>query len=929
MNDSPNDDDLPLSGARPVNDDVRGEVEFHLQQRIADLEARGLSHAQASAEARASFGDRAAVEAECRAIEQRRRSTKQRADRLGALWQDLRLGARVLRKSPGFTLAAIFTLALGIGANAAVFSIVNGVILQPLAYDHAERLVTVNERNDKGGVAPVPWLNFVDLQAQSHSFDGLGAYGTAVTTVIVNGAALRVNAGAFSAGFFKAFPLKPVMGRLPSDDDRKLGASPVAVVSYAFWRDHLGAPARLDTVHIALDKATAVIGVLPDGFDFPNGNQIWLVMEREGQTASRTAHNWDVIGRLRAGVTPADADRELAGIYARLAPLYKPNFTGVGAELVPLQASMTGSLRTPLYLLLAASAVLLLGACVNLASAMLARGTARASEFAVRSALGATRTRLVRQLFTESALLALLGCAAGLALAAVLLKALGHFAPPSLHVERVHVDLWVQGFALTVTALTAVLFGLLPALRLSDGNGAVAIREGSRGGTAGARRMRSWNVLVGAEVALAVVLLSGSALLIRSFANVMETQLGFEASHAYTVQLELPVINYPDSSPTISAFHERVMERLGRLNGVQSVGFSNMLPLSGNYPNGGMIVEGKPLEADGRTSGYSIYRVVGGDFFAAMGLPVIKGRALRARGRKLRGTGRRRERRVGERGVARYRSHRPARAGGGNGPHRHGRTVVHDRRRGRERARTDGHGPVSPDVLRRLPHPAVVPVTAGELRRALCAARCGDRTVDSARDRGGRPRGAGGDQHDERPRHAVRGRPPVHDAGARRVRGGRAAPCDRRHLRGGRVCGGATHARDRRAARARRNSRTGTRPRAGLGDARRRAGSRGGRAARGRERAGAAHTALQSHAVRRRGARRRGGNTRPRGRDLKPPAGDAGDTSGPADCDAGGMISSGSPSRLRSHRTHCPEPEARSAYLRPAHRPRWPRHHRH
>ncbi len=629
MNDSRSDDDLPLSGARPVNDDVRGEVEFHLQQRIADLEARGLSHAQASAEARASFGDRAAVEAECRAIEQRRRSTKQRADRLGALWQDLRLGARVLRKSPGFTLSAILTLALGIGANAAVFSIVNGVILQPLAYDHAERLVTVNERNDKGGGAPVPWLNFVDLQAQSHSFDGLGAYGTAVTTVIVNGAALRVNAGAFSAGFFKAFPLQPVMGRLPSDDDRKLGAAPVAVVSYAFWRDHLGAPANLDTVHIALDKATAVIGVLPDGFNFPDGNQIWLVMEREGQTQSRTAHNWDVIGRLRAGVTPADADRELASIYARLSALYKPDFTGVGAELVPLQASMTGSLRTPLYLLLAASAVLLLGACVNLASAMLARGTARASEFAVRSALGATRVRLVRQLFTESALLALLGCAAGLALAAVLLKALGHFAPPSLHVERVHVDLWVQGFALVVTAFTALLFGLLPALRLSDGNGAVAMREGSRGGTAGAKRMRSWNVLVGAEVALAVVLLSGSALLIRSFANVMETQLGFDASHAYTVQLELPVINYPDSSTTISAFHQQVMERLGRLNGVQSVGFSNMLPLSGNYPNGGMIVEGKPLDPTGPFTGYSIYRVVGGDFFTAMGIPVVKGRALR------------------------------------------------------------------------------------------------------------------------------------------------------------------------------------------------------------------------------------------------------------------------------------------------------------
>ncbi len=631
MTERPRDDDsLPLSGGRPVNEDVRGELEFHFQQRIADLMARGYSRERATAEARESFGDRAAVEAECREIEQRRRSSKRRADRLGALWQDLRLGARVLRKSPGFTISAIVTLALGIGANAAVFSIVNGVILQPLAFEHADRLVTVNELNEKGGVAPVPWPNFLDIESQSHSFEGLGAYGASPTTVIVNGAALRVNAGVFSAGFFKVFPLKPVIGRLPSDDDRIAGAAPVAVVSYAFWRDHLGAPARLDTVHIALDKPTAVIGVLPEGFSFPDGNQIWLVLEREAQSLSRTAHNWEGVGRLRDGVSVASAERDLADIYVRLKSLYQPNFSGVGAELVPLQSAMTGSLKTPLYLLLAASAVLLLGACVNLASAMLARGTARTSEFAVRSALGATRVRIVRQLFTESALLALLGCTAGLALAAGLLKVLTLFAPASLHVERVHMNVWVQGFALLVAALTAVLFGLLPALRLSDGNSALAMREGSRGGTAGAKRMRAWNVLVGAEVALAVVLLSGSALLIRSFANVMETRLGFDPVNVVTMELDLPVINYPDSSPTLSAFHERVISRFGHANGIQSIGFTNMLPLSGNYPVGPMIVEGRPHVPEGEWTGSSIYRVVGGDFFAAMGVPIVKGRTLGA-----------------------------------------------------------------------------------------------------------------------------------------------------------------------------------------------------------------------------------------------------------------------------------------------------------
>ena len=630
MNEHPrNDDDLPLSGSRPVNADVHGELEFHMQQRVADLMARGRTREQATTEARASFGDRAAVEAECRAIELRRRSTKQRADRLGALWQDLRIGARVLRKNPGFTISAVLTLALGIGANAAVFSIVNGVILQPLSYENADRIVTLYERHDKGGSAPIPSPNFVDLQAQSHSFDGLAAYDNGPTTVIVHGAALRVKAGAVSAGFFKVFPLKPVIGRLPTDDERKLGASPVAVVSYAFWRDQLGAPASLDTIHIMLDKPTSVIGVLPAGFDFPEGNQIWLTMERENQSPSRTAHNYQVIGLLRAGVSVADAEREATAIYARLKPLYAPEFDGTGAQITPLQAQMTGPLKTPLFLLLAASAVLLLGACVNLASAMLARGTARASEFAVRSALGATRIRLVRQLFTESALLALLGCGAGLALAAVLLNVLGLFAPASLHVERVHVDTWVQGFALAVAGLTAVLFGLLPALRIADTNGAASMRESSRGGTAGAKRMRTWNVLVGAEIALAVVLLSGSALLIRSFAKVMETQMGFDPANVYTVSLELPSINYVDSSATIAAFHLKLLDRLGHTNGITSVGFANMLPLTGNYPNGGMIVEGKPLDPTGRFTGYSMYRVVGGDYFSALGIPVIKGRVLR------------------------------------------------------------------------------------------------------------------------------------------------------------------------------------------------------------------------------------------------------------------------------------------------------------
>jgi predicted permease len=555
------------------------------------------------------------------------RSRRSHAGRLETLWQDLHLGARMLRKSPGFTLSATATLALGIGANAAVFSIVNGVILQPLAYNHAARLVTVREGHQNGGSAHVPWANFADLVSQSRTFDALAAYGSDATTVIVSGSAERVKAGEFSAGFFRVFSVRPVLGRLPTGDERRRGASPVAVVSYAFWRDRLGAPASLDTVHITLAQPTPVIGVLPDGFDFPDGNQVWLPAEVEAHATSRTAHNWNVVGRLRAGVSVADAAADLSRIYARLKPLYQPDFDATGAVVTPLQIAMTASLRAPLYLLLAASAVLLLGACVNLASAMLARGTARSAEFAVRSALGATRARLMRQLFTESALLALLGGAAGLALAAALLKGLAYIAPASLHVERVHVDLWVEGFALVVAAMTALLFGLLPALRLSERTGALAMREGSRG-TTGARRMRAWNVLVGAEVALAVVLLSGSALLIRSFANVMETRLGFDPVHVYTAELELPDANYPAGSPSVTAFHERLLDRLRHESGIEAVGFTSMLPLAGYHPDGGMIVEGKPLDRRGLATGIADYGVVGGDFFAAMGIAVTRGRAF-------------------------------------------------------------------------------------------------------------------------------------------------------------------------------------------------------------------------------------------------------------------------------------------------------------
>ena len=620
------DDELPLSKRPRVDDDVRRELEFHIEQRAAELEAQGMPRERALAAARELFGDRGSVEAECRAIEQRRRTTRHRADRLAELRHDVVVGLRMLRRTPGFTLAAILTLALGIGANAAVFSIINRVVLQPLHYPEADRIVQVWEQHEGGGASNPSWTNFLDLQARVRSFAAMGAYGSGTITVLGASSPARVRGTAVSSGFFRVFGVRPALGRLPLPEEHARGATPVAVVSHAFWRDNLGAPPTLAGVHLRMDRDFEVVGVLPEEFDYPDGSQVWAPLELEEQPVSRTSHNWEAVALLRAGATPDEAAREATRLFAQLKPLHYPDFDATGATVTRLQAALTDGMRTPLYMLFGASAILLLAACANLASAMLARGTARAGELAVRSALGATRVRLVRQLLTESALLAILGAVAGLLLAALLLRALGLFAPASLHVERVRVDAWVQGFALLVALVTTVLFGLLPALRLSDTNTGSALREGGRG-SVGVGRMRAWNALVASEVALAVMLLAGSVLLIRSFAEVMRVDLGFDPRGVLMAEVNLPEVSYGDSG-AVASFHERVLEQLRGVPGVETAGAVNVLPLASGNPNGAMEVEGKPHDPRGPFTGYSIYRVVAGDYFRAMRLPVIEGRVF-------------------------------------------------------------------------------------------------------------------------------------------------------------------------------------------------------------------------------------------------------------------------------------------------------------
>ncbi|HEX6314754.1 MAG TPA: ABC transporter permease, partial [Gemmatimonadaceae bacterium] len=622
------DAELPLSRQKPVADDVRGELEFHIEQRTRELVGKGHPPDEARRLAQEAFGDRTRVEAECRQIETRRRVARRRARRMEELRHDLKIGARLLRRSPGFTGAAILTLALGIGANTAIFSIVNEVILTPLATDDADRLVSVTERHEQGW-GNLAWTTFLDVQEQSRSFTALTQHASQSTTVLGASQPLRASVAWVSQGFFRVFPVRAERGRLTMPEEHRPGASPVALVSHAFWRDRLGSPESLAGIRLRVSFEHEVIGVLPPGYRFPDDADIWVPGELIEQSPSPTSHGWTTTGRLRPGIQAAAAQRELDRILATLKERYYPDFDATGSTVTPLQDVLTQSAKTPLYLLLGASGVLLLAACTNLASAGLARGMMRRGEFAVRTALGASRARLVRQLLTESALLAGGGAIAGLLVARLLVRAVLPLAPQGLDLDDVGIDGRVLGFAALVAVVITVLIGLLPALRASDARTGTMLRSGLRG-TGDSRRAAAWQVLVGAEVALAIVLLAGSGLLLRSFALVMQTDLGFEPDHVLRTEVELPAVNYDGASPAIVSFHTRALERIGAIPGIEAAGFVNVLPLTGTRTNGAMEVEGKPHNTRGAFTGYAIYRVVGGDYFGAMRIPVVEGRTFGA-----------------------------------------------------------------------------------------------------------------------------------------------------------------------------------------------------------------------------------------------------------------------------------------------------------
>ena len=608
----------------PIVHDVDREMRAHIRLRADELQAGGMDPERAEAEARRRFGDRQRHARESVRAAARGRAGRVTRNALAALRLDLRFALRSLSRTPAFAVVAVLTLSLGIGADTAVFSVVRGVVLRPLPFEQPERLVWVRERTTEGGTMQAAWGNVVDWRTQSRSFAGIAPF-TSGNVLVLGGESPRRGTGAVvGEDFWRVFMLAPHRGRLLQPSDHRLGSEPVGVVSHGYWMSELGGRPLEESGGLSLEmvgQRVRIVGVLPPGFAFPAGSDFWVPAEIVEQGLDRSAHNWQVVARLAGGVTLEAAGEELDALTRRLVQDTPPSeFLAVGASVTPLQDATVGSAEQPLWMLLGAATLVLLIACTNLASTLLARGAERERELAVRASLGAGRGRIARQLLTESAVLATVGALAGIALAAVLLRVLRALAPAALpRVGDIRVDGGVLAFTLVMTALTALLCGVLPAVRLSDMDAGGALRAGERGSAPGVRSAL-WRVLVGTEVALALVLLIGSGLLIRSLQLVLSEEAGFDPRDVLVIDVDLSRVKHPTQADH-ARFHQTLIERLASLPGVSAAGVASSAPMVSFLPNGQMELDGnlEKLAVGG-------YVAASSGYFGALDIPLLEGR---------------------------------------------------------------------------------------------------------------------------------------------------------------------------------------------------------------------------------------------------------------------------------------------------------------
>jgi putative ABC transport system permease protein len=613
--------------------DVDDELRFHLESHVEMLVREGMTPDAARAEALRRFGDVHRVKRAVRAMDERHVRADHRAAAWDALRRDVSYGVRSLRRTPAFTAIAVLTLTLGIGANTAIFSIIEGVLLSPLPYAQPERLVQVYTRFsgfgfDRGNLSEP---EFLDFQRDARSFEHLAAYTSRGYGLTGEGEPERVRAIRATASLFAVLAVPAARGRVFLPEEDAPAHDQVVVLTDGLWRRRFGADPAVVGRTLTLDgRQRTIIGIMPAKFWFADADLfVPLAINRDTLTG-RSAHYLQAVGRLEAGVPPAQANAEVATIATQLTAAYAANYPdklGFGASVVGMRDAWVGDTRPALFVLAGAVGLVLLIACANVANLLLARGEGRQRELAVRAALGAPRSRIVRQLLTESLLLALVGATLGLLLAPVGVNALLALNPDGLpFVRRIAVDGPVLAVALVLTLTTGLLFGVMPALQASRADVQSVLKEGGRGSAGGRRGQQTRAVLVAGQVALAVVVVTGAGLLLKSFWRLQRVDPGFDTSSTLAFDLRLPPARYVSDSQAIG-FFGTLVERLAALPGVEDAAAATTLPLGGSTSNWDIEIEGRPETAEEAPVSPN-FQIVAGDYFRTMRIPVRQGRAF-------------------------------------------------------------------------------------------------------------------------------------------------------------------------------------------------------------------------------------------------------------------------------------------------------------
>jgi predicted permease len=627
--------ELKLAPTREA--EIVEELAQHAEDRYRELQSGGATELEARRVALGELGGHELLMRELRAVE---RPNAPEPIALGAggrggmaagVWQDLRYGLRTLRKNPGFTAVAMLALALGIGANTAIFSVVNGVLLRPLAYPDADRLTMVFESNADFSQSSVAYPNYLDWRRESRSFTDMGAIRSDDFNFTGRGEPEHLSGEYVSASLFPTLGATAFMGRnfLPEDD--REGAACAAMLSYGFWKQRLGADPNILGKALTLNAMScAVAGVLPADFRFRESAQVYIPFEqyRSIELHTRESHpGIAVVGRLKAGVTVEAAQAEMASICGVLARQYPKTNAGHGASVVRMKDDLVGSIRGTLLLLAGAVGFVLVIACANVANLLLARSTARKREFAIRAALGAARGRIVRQVLTESILLSVGGAAIGLLIAGWGTSLALAAAPGSLpRAGEIGIDPYVLLFTLAVSVVTGILFGLAPAFLGANGNPQESLKEGARG--AGGGRHRAESIFVAVEVGLAVILLAGAGLMMQSVWRLLRVDPGFDPRNVLTTQMALSPKAVASPSG-IKPAYEQLLARVAAIPGVQSAAITTLVPLGESDTENPYWPGGGPQPAiDQMTS--AMFTIVTPDYPGVMRIPLRRGRFFTA-----------------------------------------------------------------------------------------------------------------------------------------------------------------------------------------------------------------------------------------------------------------------------------------------------------